>query len=90
MITVTAGSQWRVTGVLLHAHGTLRLLSNESGRLHVEVVGFEDEASRAWLAEIAGQLEDAVSELCVCDEPEEYGLLGFFSVPRERHTRRAS
>jgi hypothetical protein len=76
-------------GVLLHAHGTLRIFRNAGDRLWVEVIGFESDEGRAFLEAVGGQLEDIAADILVADRPELYGLDGS-DVARRLHWRRDS
>jgi hypothetical protein len=76
-------------GVLLHAHGTLRIFGNGHDGLCVEVIGFESDEGRAFLEALGGQLEDITADILVADRPELYGLDGV-AVLRRLHWRRDS
>jgi hypothetical protein len=72
-------------GIILHAHGTLRLLRDSNGRMVAEVIGFQTDEGHRFLEEL-GQLEDIGAEICVCDDPKVYG---WGDPSRRLHWRRA-
>jgi hypothetical protein len=74
-----------VVGIIIHAHGTLRLFENTNGQLYAEVVGFHTDRGREFLEQL-GQLEDICCEVLVCDQPAAYG---WGESRRLRHYRRA-
>lgn len=74
-------------GLILHAHGTLRLFLDPAGQLVVEVIGMHTPAARRFL-EALDTLPDVTSEILVCDRPDEYPL---DEAPiRDRHVRRCA
>lgn len=74
-------------GLIMHAHGTLRLFLDPAGQLVAEVVGMETPAARRFL-ESLDDLADVTSEILVCDRPDEYTLDA--RPIRDRHVRRRS
>jgi hypothetical protein len=72
-------------GLVLHAHGTLRLFRNRYGSLYAEVDGFRTGESRAFLEQL-GELDDIASEVLVCDAPDFYRAP--FDLEPMRHRRR--
>ena len=75
-------------GLILSAHGTLRLFRNERGRLYVEVVGFTSDKGQRFLEDLAEQLEDILSEVLVHDDA---AFLGDIPLePARLHRRRSA
>jgi hypothetical protein len=76
-----------VVGIILHADGTLRLFENSNGQIFAEVIGFHSDRGHRFLEQLGRHTEDICAEVCVCDDPEAYGLT---RAPRaDMHWRRA-
>lgn len=75
-----------VVGLILHRRGTLRLFRNDRGRLHVEVIGFDTDEGRTFLAQLGAQVEDICAEIMVHEHPDIYGPP--FDMPALLHRRR--
>lgn len=78
----------RPVGLVLHAHGALRLFEDpHSGDLFAEVNGMRSDAARHFLSLLDG-LADISAEILVSDRPEEYPLEPGEVPVRAMHMRR--
>lgn len=76
----------RPIGVLLHAHGMLRLFEDpSSGQLYAEVNGMRSHDARHFLS-LLEDMPDIAADVLVADAPELYPLEG--PPVRDRHVRR--
>jgi hypothetical protein len=74
-------------GIILHSDGTLRLFQDSNGQMFAEVIGFTSDRGHEFLAQLGRHTEDICAEVCVCDDPEAYGLR---RAPRaDKHWRRS-